>query len=61
MEVDFTTHPEVLARLTFDSAGRPVALVAGKRREHEHDMQLLMAWLRAMKALIEGESVDPNG
>lgn len=50
---DFTTAPTVLATLTYTSDGKPIALAAGKRREREADLKLLMDWLRALKTQFE--------
>lgn len=49
---DFTTAPEVLARLTYTSDGKPIVLAAGKVRDREADLNLIMDWLQALKAQI---------
>lgn len=59
MKVDFTTRPEVLARLTYMSDGTPVALLGGKKRDAASDMELLKDWLRAMFLVTRAQSEPP--
>ena len=47
MVLNFVGKPEVLARLTYDANGKPMALAAGKVRERKQDLELIMTWLRA--------------
>lgn len=51
-KVEVLTSPEVLVRLTYNSAGEPIVLAAGKQRERAYDLALIERWLHSMYHIV---------
>jgi hypothetical protein len=50
-------EPGVLVELAYDREGHPISFCRGKVRDCEKDKVAMLAWLRALKAQIEGNAL----